>query len=150
MQQGLKMLMQRRKRGANAIEFALTLPVFLAVFMGAMDWGWYFFLRSQAMNATMIGCEAAARVHPDAAKSPVSVAEDEMNRRFKQLGWECSSLGSTCDYTIDAGLRMGTAVGAHKTVYCDSVLPYTSLVGRFVFVPKTIDVQAEMRMEFQK
>ena len=58
------MLMQRRKRGANAIEFALTLPVFLAVFMGSMDWGWYFFLRAQTMNATMIGCEAGARVHP--------------------------------------------------------------------------------------
>ena len=40
----LFMFWNRKKRGANAIEFALTLPVFLVLFMGGMDWGWYFFM----------------------------------------------------------------------------------------------------------
>ena len=45
--------------------------------------------------------------------------------------------------------RVAVVVDAHKTVYCAGELPYTPLTG-YVMVPKTFDVRAEMRMEFQK
>ena len=141
---------KRQKRGANAIEFALTLPVFLVVFFGAMDWGWYFFMRAQVMNATVIGCEIGSRVHPDSPKSPAKLASDELDSRYQTLGWKCSSLGSFCDYEIETTERAGdTTFGEHKTLFCKSRLPYTPLTG-YVAVPETISVQSEMRMEFQK
>ena len=144
------MPLQRKQRGANAIEFALTLPVFLVVFLGAMDWGWYFFIRSQVVNATVIGCEIASRVHPDDPKTAAKVAEEELDQRYKNLGWSCSSLGSLCDYKITTQELANTRViDAQKTVYCAGELPYTPLTG-YVLVPKNFDVRAEMRMEFQK
>ena len=37
----------RRRRGANAIEFALTLPIFLALVLGTMDYGLIFMTQAR-------------------------------------------------------------------------------------------------------
>ena len=144
------MFWNRKKRGANAIEFALTLPVFLVLFMGGMDWGWYFFMRAQVVNSTLIGCEMGSRVHPDSAVTAETTAENQMNTRFKELGWRCASLGSICDYEINTWLESGdVSFGEHKTLRCGAILPFTPLTG-YVRVPKTITVSSEQRMEFQQ
>jgi hypothetical protein len=140
----------RQNRGANAIEFALTLPIFLVIFMGGMDWGWYFFIRGQVMNSTLIGCEIGSRIRPDSPVSAPDTAKKEIDTRYKKLGWKCSSLGSLCDYRITTLVHNGNpAFGEHKTLKCEGVLPFTPLTG-YVLVPKSLHLKSELRMEFQK
>jgi Flp pilus assembly protein TadG len=50
----------RRRRGANAIEFALVMPVLFAIVTGMMDYSWIFMLRNGAMNAARVGARAGA------------------------------------------------------------------------------------------
>ena len=51
---------KRCRRGASAIEFAITLPVFLLFMFGTMDYGWYFFKWATVTHATQEGCRAGA------------------------------------------------------------------------------------------
>lgn len=44
------------RRGNNAVEFALTLPVYVALLSGIVDFGWYF---NQRMAVTMVARDAA-------------------------------------------------------------------------------------------
>jgi Flp pilus assembly protein TadG len=54
----------RRQRGAAAVEFALVLPVFLLLVMGAIDWGWYFFIDQVITNSAREGARAGTVLAP--------------------------------------------------------------------------------------
>ena len=45
----------RRGRGAAAVEFALVLPLLLALVLGVIDWGYYFFVEQVVVNAAREG-----------------------------------------------------------------------------------------------
>ena len=40
-----------RRRGASALEFALTLPVVMAILAGILEYGWYLFQLSNVVHA---------------------------------------------------------------------------------------------------
>jgi hypothetical protein len=46
---------RRRERGAAAVEFAITVPVLVAIVFGTIDWGAYFFQREIVVNASREG-----------------------------------------------------------------------------------------------
>lgn len=46
---------RKDRRGANAIEFALVMPVLLGMLIGVMDYGWFFFRESMVTNAMRDG-----------------------------------------------------------------------------------------------
>jgi Flp pilus assembly protein TadG len=46
---------RRTERGAAAVEFAIVLPVLIALLCGTIDWGYYFFTRSIVVNASREG-----------------------------------------------------------------------------------------------
>jgi Flp pilus assembly protein TadG len=52
------------QRGAAAIEFALILPLFLILVLGAIDWGWYFFIDQLVTNAAREGARAGTMLPP--------------------------------------------------------------------------------------
>jgi Flp pilus assembly protein TadG len=52
------------QRGAAAIEFALILPLFLTLVLGAIDWGWYFFIDQLVTNAAREGARAGTLLPP--------------------------------------------------------------------------------------
>lgn len=54
----------RPRRAATAIEFALTLPVMIALIGGIMDVSWLFFQKATLDSAAHLGCRAAATVDP--------------------------------------------------------------------------------------
>jgi Flp pilus assembly protein TadG len=67
------------QRGAAAIEFALVLPLLLTLVMGAIDWGWYFFIDQLVTNAAREGARAGSLVPPrptSTAGQAERVAED--------------------------------------------------------------------------
>jgi Flp pilus assembly protein TadG len=59
-----KPLHSRLRRGAQAIEFALLLPVLMAVTSGIVDYGWYYSQELSVISAVREGARAAAVVDP--------------------------------------------------------------------------------------
>lgn len=55
------MMRSRRggERGTALVEFAIVLPVFLMLVLGAIDWGWFFLVRDAVSNAAREGARAA-------------------------------------------------------------------------------------------
>lgn len=59
------------RRGASALELALTLPVFLAFVFGVMDLAWYLYQQSTLESALLAGCRAGALVDAGSAVGEV-------------------------------------------------------------------------------
>ena len=53
---------KRGQRGASLLEFALTLPLFLVIIMGAMDYGYYLYVGVSATNAAREGARQCTLV----------------------------------------------------------------------------------------
>jgi Flp pilus assembly protein TadG len=64
-----------RQRGAAAIEFALVLPLFLTLVLGAIDWGWFFFIDQLVTNCAREGARAGTLLPPKPT-STAAQAED--------------------------------------------------------------------------
>lgn len=74
----------RSRRGANAIEFALVMPVLFAIVTGMMDYAWVAMLRNGAMNAARIGARAGSITAQD--DDPDGVAAAAAHERWSALG----------------------------------------------------------------
>lgn len=57
-------LRRRNRRGANAIEFALVAPVLMAMMLGVVDYGWYFFRESLVTNALRTAVRSGSILDP--------------------------------------------------------------------------------------
>jgi Flp pilus assembly protein TadG len=51
-------------RGVAAVEFALVLPILLTVTLGAIDWGYYFFIDQMVTNAAREAARAGSLLDP--------------------------------------------------------------------------------------
>ncbi len=90
--------MRNLRRGANAIEFALTLPVFVALVMAIFEFGWMFFMRSTIIHAVRDGCRAGAVIPQTDVPSPESVATARMSDFMLSYDIDCrSGLGALWD-----------------------------------------------------
>ena len=81
------------RRGASSIEFALILPVFLALLAGILDYGWYLFQQAGLDAATQAGCRAGALVDPGEdgmdLGAAAAVAEGAIARSLEAEGRPC-------------------------------------------------------------
>jgi Flp pilus assembly protein TadG len=59
-----------RQRGAVAVEFALILPLFLTLVLGAIDWGWYFFIDQLVTDCAREGARAGSLLPPRPTSTP--------------------------------------------------------------------------------
>jgi len=55
---------RNRQRGAAAVEFALVLPLFLTLVLGAIDWGYFFFVDQIVTNCAREGARAGTVLAP--------------------------------------------------------------------------------------
>ena len=72
------------RRGANAIEFALLLPVLIALVAGVLDFGVYFDTRRDVVNAARDGTRAAVAHH--VMDEVVEMAEERTRRSLDNQG----------------------------------------------------------------
>jgi Flp pilus assembly protein TadG len=63
------------QRGVAAVEFALVLPLLLTIVLGAIDWGWFFFIDQLVTNAAREGARAGTLLPPRPTSS-AGQAED--------------------------------------------------------------------------
>lgn len=96
----------RSERGAAAVEFAVVLPVLLAIVFGAIDWGYYFFVREIVVNAAREGArvgtlQIAAPATPEgeakaAADAYLSAA---LNKKATSIVTDARPDGAACPPT---------------------------------------------------
>ncbi len=127
-----------KRRGANAVEFALTLPFFTAIFLGLVDYGMLFATKAGLDNAVTVACREGAMRDPLFHK-PKTIAESVLKARAKP--W-CDS--TTCTYSVDDKFAV-----PDRTLECAVTLSYNSLIG-FVPTPPTISSTSYYRLEWQR
>ncbi|MCB9758331.1 MAG: pilus assembly protein [Alphaproteobacteria bacterium] len=135
-------LSQRRRRGANAIEFALILPVFVTIMVGIMDFSWFFFVRSTVINAVRDGCRAGAVVPPD--ENPELVARAEMEDILATWNADCNDPNITCTFDIQA-----SGSSPSEVLECSITLEQDPLIG-LVPMPETTTASAVVHFELQR
>lgn len=132
---------RRRRRGANAIEFALTLPVFIAVTMGMIEFGWYFSRVSLLNSALMDGCREGALID-ELEDDPETTAEARMEAVLIYGGQSCSD----CQATVSGSVP-------ERTLTCTAEIDYVTLTGFFTsfgIMPSKINSRTRARLEWQR
>ncbi|MEN0060736.1 MAG: TadE/TadG family type IV pilus assembly protein [Myxococcota bacterium] len=113
------------RRGANAIEFALTLPFVLLLLVGSTDFAWWSFSRQAVSRAVQDGAREASRtILPADAKTgaPITDKAEMTTREALDLwGLDSSTATVTATWTPDLSGRMWLRVHA--------AVPYQSLFG---------------------
>lgn len=146
---------RRNRRGANALEFALTLPIFITITFGMMEFG-YFFSRKALVNS-IIGkaCREAAIVDTRAPPPTVScggggddcveqMALDTMNNLMANAGMGCSS----CTANV---VGSASNVPPDKRVTCRIDTPHQDITGFYTaFFPTNLEAETTVRLEWQR
>ena len=130
----------RNRRGANAVEFALTLPAFLALILGAMEYGIIFMTQAGLDSAVSIGCREGAMVDP-LIGDPVAAADAKVQ---ELSAYWCAE--TACD--IEIGDSGGATVPA-RTLSC-RISRDTNPIIEFVPAPLTLSSSSQYRLEWQR
>ena len=134
----LKSLKRREgRRGAAAVEFALTLPVILSIMGGAIEFGWYFHESMHMVNAVRQGARAASMTSSDLGPQSVGVA-------VAQDVWTASGLPGTPSCSATLG-TMSALPGTTVTVTC--AVDYQPMMGRLIPIPQSVSKFATFQMD---
>lgn len=130
-----------QRRGSAAIEFALILPVFLALVIGMFEMSWMFFQRASVVAAVREGCRAAA-VIPDPTVQ-ANYALTKIDENLLRYGIDCGNTHS-CD-TPPPTIQ---GVAPYETLRCEITVEFRSLTG-FLPVPADLYAVNEVLREVQ-
>ena len=132
------------RRGANAIEFALTLPVFVALILAVFEFGWMFFMRSTVIHAVRDGCRAGAVIPQLDSPSPQSVATERMTDFLAGVAIDCRAASDRCGIAITT-----TGESPYQTMDCALSISYEPLVGMIPH-PETLAARSVVMYEVQQ
>lgn len=134
------------RRGGNAVEFALLMPVFLVLVFGTVDYGWVMYHLAALHSAAHHGCRRATLIDPGPGEtnlqSVVDTAELAMLERFEDDGPGCPSGGCSTEVQV-------TGAVPERSIVCRLALPIEPIVG-YVSVPVSLQATAVMRLEYQR
>lgn len=117
---------RQRIKGAALIEFALVLPLLLAIVVGILYYGYAFVLLSSAQNAARLGAEAAVSLDPlkpnDYESAVTQAARDSA---ADTLGW---LPGDTVSVNAQIGAPpAGTTSTSCQDVGSDTMVVYVKI-----------------------
>lgn len=128
---------RRRLRGAEAVEFALTVPLFLLLLSGLVDFAWYFSQQHELIDAVRAGARSG---------SVTLLADDPAGRAVEKTRSALDLAGVPFTATISSELRTDTL--GDTVVYVHASADYVGL-WRIVMAPYELDAQATMRLDNQ-
>lgn len=128
--------MRRRRRGGNAIEFALIAPVLFAVLTGTMEYGWYLMNQILLDSACREGARTGARTDPD-VEDPHTAAVSRA-----EAYWDALGLPGTPVFVSSSENAAG-----HTMLVVTGELPYPGLVGRLAPTPPEVRAVVVTRSE---
>lgn len=129
--------MVKNRRGSQAVEFALIMPVMMALMSGIVDFGWYF--RQQAVVNTIVR-DAARRGSVTTVVLSRGVAESAACSQLQLAG--LSSGGATCAEVSSA--VSGAAPNA--SLRLTATVPFPRLFG-LVPMPTNVSSSLVLRIE---
>lgn len=140
------MIRRTRRRGANVIEFALTLPVFLLMIFGLIEFG-YFFGRQAVLDVAILeGTRAGAIVDPATGADLEAIAEARIAEIASLMG------GGSCSYDcIDqvVDLVLPDDDYALRELVCDARCDTPGLIG-MVPLPDVVRSRGRQLLEWQR
>lgn len=129
------------ERGAAAIEFALVLPVLIAIIVAIMDYGWFFTENSRVVAATREGVRLGVTYATDDSPTPDAAATTRINAVLTDYGFDPSDATITTEY-------VGTS--PEQMLRVTVTLPYVPLVGMIpVALPPNLNGSMTMLLELQ-
>lgn len=137
-----KPLARQSRRGANALEFALTLPTFLLLIFGLIEYGGYFASQAMVDSIVSIGCREGAMIDPLLEDVP-SVIEERMLELVE--GLPLLDCDGRCVITAAE-----TGVVPGRSLTCQVSVPYVGLTGWPVGLPEDVMAGSLMRYEWQR
>lgn len=130
--------MTRRNRRANTIiEVALTLPLFVALLAGVLEWG--LALPRQSLVEHCARDAARAGALTKTADDPVAAATDRARARLTEAGFDADSAAVGAEILPS---------GAGDVISVEINLPYAPLLG-MIPTSATLKGTARMRLEHQ-
>lgn len=129
----------RHRHGGAAIEFALVLPVLLALIFGIIEYGWIFFQQANILSAAREGARLGVTVAQDASPDPGTTAVTRVQAVLAQYGIDSASA------TITATQSGATP---QETLTVQIAVPYDPLIG-FVPTPASLGGEMTMLLELQ-
>lgn len=130
------MLLPRRRRGANAVEFALTFPIVLLMMGAVTDWGWYFTqqmsLSAAVRDAVRVGAMTSRDAGPDEAASEALAARLVADGHSGQVWLDVRVEGQSQNESLHVGVE----------------IPFKGPIG-VVPVPKSLRASQTLRLEDQ-
>jgi hypothetical protein len=128
---------RRSRRGANALEFALTLPVFLVFMLGVVDYGYLMMCKALLDASLMEGTREGAITDPALVPNIRVVAQ---TTAAGIVAGVCTGCTFNC---VDSGAPPA------RELSCTGSWPITPLVG-FVPMPANITSQSRQVLEWQR
>ena len=135
-------LLRRSRRGANAIEFALTLPAFLLMLFGMIEYGGYFASQAMVDSVVTIGCREGAMLDPLLEDVP-TITETRMTELVNKL--PLLKCDRDCEITSS---EVGTVPG--RSLTCSVRVPYVGLTGWALGLPDAVGAGSLTRYEWQR
>ncbi len=84
------------RRGGVAVEFALILPVFVALIFGGIDFMWLLLQKHSLQDAVSAGCKAGSMSMVDIYTNPYEIAEQKIKDAMGLNGMlDCSTSSCT-------------------------------------------------------
>lgn len=130
--------MLRPRRGAAAVEFALTLPIVLVVATAILDYSWFLNRSADVLTAVREGARHGATIEQD--DDPVGEAIARTTASLANYGVEC---GGGCE--VNAELR---ELDGLATIYVEARVAYEPMVG-LVPTPENMGATLTMALEDQ-
>lgn len=130
------------RRGAITLEYALILPVFIALVVGTMDVSWLFWQRTAMQVALQEGCRVGSLQDPGANFVALDSVREEARQavlsRLGGLGVECRD----CDAVVEL-----VTPGGVQSLDCSMVRTSVSLTGAMPEVVMVSEVLTQMEVQ---
>ena len=135
--------MRLRRSGTTALEFALTLPVFMVLFGGVIDCGWLFFEQSALDSSTHLGCRMGALLDSGVNDVTLNTVKANTISMIKNSMTQADLGCNSCSVTIET-LYSNPA----RSLRCTTENDYEPLIG--VLPAFGLASKAIVRMEIQR
>jgi len=137
-------MMHRNRRGSNAIEFALTVPLFVLIVAAIMEFGWMFFVRSTVIHAVRDGCRAGAVIPFGETPSPTEVAQTRMTDFLGGYSIDCRGAEDRCGITVTT-----EGESPYETMECSLDIAYDPIIG-LIPAPDRLGARSIVMFEIQR